>query len=558
MIGLPIVLGVTGHRDLLPEEVKGVEQLLEGLFNEIKARYSSTRLLLLTPLAEGADRLVARVALKCGAELYAVFPFAEGEYTKDFHSDESKREFHELRQQCSRHLVMAAVEPETTEGRNQGYELAGRFVARNAHILLALWNGEGSDKQGGTAKTLQFKLSGCFDPDKVGADQLDLVEPGRVLRVPVRRESSDHLEGRVGEPYWLKVKGTDPVAASLGWNFEPPPEAGRRPSNAVMDVPDAVMDGIDGLNKSMLAAGMANGGRDYYGQWFGHIDRLAIENQRRYERSTRAIIVLTIFAVVLVQLHQAFPLFISSVWAWSVGLMAALTFGYARWFRWKAKYEEYRGLAEALRVQHAWDLAGIDDCVADHYLALQHSNLNWIRRAIRSLHLLRPDGRFEGVEAGPRRAFDVWTKGQCNYFLGSIKKSEKKADRIHRWKWVCGCLAVVALMPIFPLSALLFEWPGPVEAASPVLHAAFLVVAAALAHYAELFTLTEQVERYKSASRLHQTVKGMLGQLSDSDWQRVETLDKVRQVLREAGRSALDESGQWLITRSERSLKPPT
>ncbi len=48
------------------------------------------------------------------------------------------------------------------------------------------------------------------------------------------------------------------------------------------------------------------------------------------------------------------------------------------------RYQDYRGLAEGLRVQFFWRLAGVDECVADHYLGRHRHELQWIRNACRS------------------------------------------------------------------------------------------------------------------------------------------------------------------------------
>src|SRR5437773_400418 len=62
-IGLPLVIGITGHRDLRGEDRAALEQQVRGIFMDLRNRYPATPLYLLSPLAEGADRLVARVAL---------------------------------------------------------------------------------------------------------------------------------------------------------------------------------------------------------------------------------------------------------------------------------------------------------------------------------------------------------------------------------------------------------------------------------------------------------------------------------------------------------------
>jgi len=81
---LPLVIGVTGHRDLAPQDIPRIRESLAALFVGLRRQYPHTPLRLLSPLAEGADRLVAKVALEHGAELVVPLPMDEAEYRKDF------------------------------------------------------------------------------------------------------------------------------------------------------------------------------------------------------------------------------------------------------------------------------------------------------------------------------------------------------------------------------------------------------------------------------------------------------------------------------------------
>jgi hypothetical protein len=47
---LPLVIGITGHRDLHEVDCKGLEAQVRGTFAEIRERYSYTPLLLLSAL----------------------------------------------------------------------------------------------------------------------------------------------------------------------------------------------------------------------------------------------------------------------------------------------------------------------------------------------------------------------------------------------------------------------------------------------------------------------------------------------------------------------------
>src|SRR5258708_20873104 len=85
---LPLVIGVTGHRDLRDEDVPKLEAEVAAIIAGLRLDYlegdSETPIIVLSALAEGADRLVARVALAQGARLLPPLPLPPQEYCRDF------------------------------------------------------------------------------------------------------------------------------------------------------------------------------------------------------------------------------------------------------------------------------------------------------------------------------------------------------------------------------------------------------------------------------------------------------------------------------------------
>ena len=63
-VRVPIVLGVTGHRDLPSEDSETLRMAVRKLFAQLKHDYPNSPFKLISGLAEGADRLVAEVALE--------------------------------------------------------------------------------------------------------------------------------------------------------------------------------------------------------------------------------------------------------------------------------------------------------------------------------------------------------------------------------------------------------------------------------------------------------------------------------------------------------------
>jgi hypothetical protein len=62
---------------------------------------------ILTPLAEGADRLVAKEVLKCpDSRIEVVLPLAKEDYMEDFESSESRQEFESLMAKARRPISL--------------------------------------------------------------------------------------------------------------------------------------------------------------------------------------------------------------------------------------------------------------------------------------------------------------------------------------------------------------------------------------------------------------------------------------------------------------------
>jgi CheY-like chemotaxis protein len=79
---LPLLIGVTGHRDLRPADCPVLERTVRRAIQRIREKCPHTPLIVLSALAEGADRLVARAALDLGLSLIVPLPMPQAEYEK--------------------------------------------------------------------------------------------------------------------------------------------------------------------------------------------------------------------------------------------------------------------------------------------------------------------------------------------------------------------------------------------------------------------------------------------------------------------------------------------
>lgn len=143
-------IGVTGHRKLA--DVAAVEAGVEIALAAIAARFSAVPLRVLTSLAEGSDRIVARhVLARPGARLIAVLPLARADYMTDFESQRSRKEFLDLLGAAE-----SVIELPSRDSRSEAYEQAGRYVVEHSDMLVAVWDGLPASGRGGTAEIVEW------------------------------------------------------------------------------------------------------------------------------------------------------------------------------------------------------------------------------------------------------------------------------------------------------------------------------------------------------------------------------------------------------------------
>lgn len=150
--GTPFVFGVSGHRDLVPADLPELRQQLQEIFRRSISSRPKAAFQLLTPLAEGADRIAAEEALSLGIKLVVPMPMIQEEYERDFRSAGSLGAFRQLLKRADVQFVVTDT-ASTAEGdeRTQQYAAVGDYIARKSDLLILLWDGKENQKVGGTA-----------------------------------------------------------------------------------------------------------------------------------------------------------------------------------------------------------------------------------------------------------------------------------------------------------------------------------------------------------------------------------------------------------------------
>jgi hypothetical protein len=546
---LPIVIGVTGHRHLRDADVPGCRARIIEFFELLQRRYPATPLRVISALAEGADRLVSQLALERGYELIVPLPLEPHDYEHDF--PDSVAEFRAILQRTPPHCVF--VWPRPTEGngalaldaqgqRDHQYRDVGAFVAQQSHILLAIWDGVPDDTSAGTSGVVALKLGRSSAGDAGAGLSLDPDDSGPVFHVHAARAGDTAPASQ--QVSWLFPRDNDAelfhtVCSRIDrFNSEP---ARARIRSQVPEVEASLLPGIEVTTDDDQELDTA----------FAYADRLAAHYQRITHRVLRlTLLVAALMAVIFEVYSEVLPLRSVPLAYLVCFALLTLILVWHRRLDAQGRYLDYRALAEGLRVQYYWRLAGLTDNASSSYLRKQLDELRWIREALRATGAAPPP-----PSARPELALKCWVHGQADYYATHARLHERRTVRMGRWSQTSLTIGLVAAFCLVVL------W-RPLERFVPWHHWTVLVMgiapisAALWETYAERIGSRTQANQYARFAAIFLRAERLINRLeleppTPSRRQNEQTL------LRELGREALIENADWVLLLRDRPIALP-
>jgi hypothetical protein len=524
---IPLLIGVTGHRDLRPDGIDRTLQRVDAFFETLQREYRNTQLVLYSGLAAGADQLVTEIALTRKVALRAVLPMPRALYERDFTETELPR-FRELLARAES-VVELPLLGSPDGAASEQYASLGDFLTLRTHLLLALWNGVESEEVGGTAWTIRSRITGRLQAD---AEHVEPIEAGLTYVIPVERlklrSPELPLEGFVGAEDLDRSKEALREIEIYNAHILPEIRAG-----ADSLPPDPVADLAEARDTA---------------------DALAVRYQRSLNRARKnlhwvvAALVLT-FAVYS-EFWRGLPLLFV--------YLAALTAGIAVWSRQRRQHVEqrfydYRALAEALRVQHVWSAGGLARSVAGVYLRKHRGELHWIRFVMCGYAtdaaivdtLARRREAVEAVQAYEETGeTQQWIAGQRDYFERSAIRHAAILKRSER---ISGVLLLIGLASA--VGSVVTELLGAQQALSACvfLMAVAPALSGTLSSWLQHAAIAEEASDRTRMARLFDN--GLKDWLARPGYRRA--------LVSELGSEALHENADWLLLHRSRPLEAP-
>lgn len=561
---VPLIIGVTGHTNLVQTELPGIAARVREFFRQTLGVSPDLPPLLVSGLAEGADRLVAREALTLGIPLLVVLPMPRDIYVADFKTTESLEEFNRL---CGRGEILelplrddadAALLAHDQDARNRQYAQLGVFVSAHCHILLALWDGKESVRIGGTAQVVHFHrhdlMPGYTTDTKNYRNLLEDNAGDLIYHITVSRDGPNGSPmaplGALQASWWTKDEFT-PRSEFLPQRHRLIFSRMAEFNGNAARFSDSI--GSGGYHLPVPIADPDAGSLETIDRLFVAADWLAGHFQRQFHRMlrlTHVVAVLMGAAYVGYSDVTAEPVFIALFLAmFAIGLVV---FGVAGRRAWQRKYLDYRALAEGLRVQFFWAMAGIHrDEVSrfahDNFLYKQDAELGWIRN-IMCVAGLRRDASDRVAPDGLEQAARTWIGDERDGQIGYYSRKGLQYSTLQSRTEFIG-MSCVSIGITVALGLLLYqrELSANAQTVLSVLMAILPLIAATRNSYSEKKAEKELVRQYKFMHRVFRSGRRQL-MAAANDQER-------REILRAVGEAALEEHAEWILMHRERPIE---
>ena len=568
---VPFIIGVSGHRDIDNTTIEMLRVRIKEILKNFQIKYPHLPVKLLTPLAEGADRIAAKVALELNIELVVPLPMPYDEYVKDFSSVKSKVEFDELLSRTAHHFELWEVYHASEkmdwgikENRDLCYLQVGLYIAKHSQVLIALWDGQESEAIGGTSSIVKYKLNGIEDEKITSEDSLSQIESGPVYHVLTPRKVNTNIGNNIFSlniyypPFWKETSKADLFYKKI---FESMNMLNKDILNSKELIVNEklqfdsnlswIYNNTDNFGKLLCKHLLAT---DFLAQKYKLYRTLALKLLL-----SSGVLSFISFHLYLSLFPQVFILALNPILLGigSIIYLLAHKKGY------EIKHEDYRSLSEALRVQIFWNLYRTNENVSYYFLRKHKGELEWIKYALRNWTLAefsKPSSIKE--ESKDKRHINnfllkYWVEDQRDWYFTQTNTNQRKHKNL---KYIANYLfSAGVIFAIFLIAFELFRNQlFPSIEAKFIIHIFVLLIglsficATAIHGYNEKMIFPEQAKQYDRMYNLFDFVSEKIKNLIRTD-----NFSNLDNIFIELGKESLIENSDWLLIHRSRPLEMP-
>lgn len=497
---IPIVVGVTGHRNIVEDDKPSIKKLVEKSLVEIRELCKDTPVIMLNALAQGSDMLCAEAAFELGIDVYALLPCPKEQYILSFDNEMDKNKLYDYLAKAKRTIIAPDVEKNKAwlkrkidiDDDSYRYRQLGIYMAEHSHVLIALWDGKPPKVQYGcgTVEVIKFALEHNFlDKDhmfkpgiindsavvwiksrKRGDEEQDIVKTWMISNRA--KLDSKELSGYKESEHTAECSETDDYTFSQ----EPPQflkdliKKTRKYNEEICSISEDQLKhklwvenpSGDTITDDESDARKLDAYRKSLRYHYAKADELSFNgNQKFYKRFLRVLAILGAFVALFFLLYDdaSIPYLIFPCTALIGSALVLQRVGKHKEYH--RKYIEYRTFAEALRIQFYLSMClnedEINTNVCDLCAWAQKVNIVWIDKALQALAVVHPAVRLKVKKDG---IIYVWLakvksqgnpEGQRSYQNRKKLINQREAKKFDRATAVCQLATLLVYLGILVL-----------------------------------------------------------------------------------------------------------
>lgn len=560
---IPLLVGVVGSRDLVPDEIPAIRTAIAALLRLLRDAERDVQIKLLCSLCEGVDLLAAEVAGELGLDVIALLPHSAEQSRAALRSEGARASFDSALLKAER----LEVPPRGEATR------AASLIALYSSLLIVAWDGN-EDEDVATARVVDERLGRAgpsheeriADPDTLlFAEDNDLMYEIRCSRtgatLPANEAGGVRLVGfTTGQRQFGNVAAGIPselatlLERTAGFNRDVQHHAEAIGAHGHRLMPQS------GASRPEALA--------YVDRLFTAADWLGSHFRRSYVRALQARYLLWATMVALLLLFDNHPGgiigFASISGVLAIFALAALLARWAQRRRWHRRYLDYRALAEGLRVDFYWELGGVrmqfDGAFAhESFLQKQDVELEWIRAAMRAVSLRCALHPRAAVADGLNFTTGAWvggngatqSAGQLAYYrqrMSALKRRETVVGRSVRTMLLLGLAVCFALAvdSAFGLAGQSLFTPG-LRVLLVVVFTLFTAYGAIFGIYFDERSDKALISQYRHMNALFSFASRQLNSARSN----AEKLE----ILRSLGHACLAEHAQWILAHRDKRIE---
>ena len=530
---IPITVGIAGHPDTIIADQHRIQ--IENLFKDLAGAYPHSPVYLFLTIAKGVNRFISNIFLELKStnekyqdkfELIIILPQDDKTY------DETDKETIDLLKKAKSKIYIPSNN-NRSEGSDNYFESL-KFVADSSLIFISLWDGINTEK-GKNSDIVKYKITG----DEKDVAKSTFEYNGTVFLISCDRNTAG-----------VNISKTDKNNIKLSLEKVLEETSIRQTLDKIEEInTDSLKISPESQNLSLrkLAENPELLGEPEKSilNIYSILDVLSLYYHKRYNKTVIWLFITGLFIVMSFGIYTNLWLNkITLTIAIVLILIAGVIYYYSTITKHHTKYIYNRTLAEALRIQFYWNLAGINNNVSDFILRIHRKEFIWIEHILSIVYGIT----YNTKPITPDAINDLtvnWVKKQADYFDSSIKKMTQKMTKYQ----VISNLAFIAAIALL-LSIFFFEKIYSINNRMGFLQVAIgtlLGIFALIRGYIQIKGYNQLLNQYELMNVLYQKAETKINQVISASPESEEQSAYLKELFFIIGKESLIENGTWYL-----------